>query len=121
MEGKKILVVDDEEYIRELIKDFLKIKGIQCDGAGDPDSAIRLMEQSRYDLILLDRNLENRTAEEMVDDIRKVVGATPVLLITGDQGLSEKYVREMGMDGVVHKPFQIEVFFETVEKYLEQA
>ena len=121
MEGKKILVVDDEEYIRDLIKDFLKIKKIHCDGAGDPDSAIRLLKQTRYDLVLLDRNLENRTAEEMVGDIRKIAGSTPLVLITGDQGLSEKYARDMGMDGVVHKPFQIEAFFETVETFLEQA
>lgn len=121
MKGKKVLVIDDEDYIRDLIKDFLSIKGIACDEAANAESAIQLIEKNHYDLILLDRNLEKRTAEEVVGDIRNITETTPMLLLTGDQGFSDEYVRNMGMNGIIYKPFQIEAFFETIKRFLEQT
>ena len=119
MKGKKVLVIDDEDYIRDLIKDFLSIKGVACEEAENAGSAIRLINENHFDLILLDRNLEKRTAEEVIGDIRNVAETTPIVLLTGDQGFSEEYVRNMGMNGIIFKPFQIEAFFATIKKFLE--
>jgi len=115
------LIIDDEDYIRDLVKDFLHLKEIPCDGAEDSDSSLRLIRENPYDLILLDKNLATETAEDVVLKIRQVAADTPIILLTGDQGMTDEYAREAGMNAVVHKPFRLEDFFEAIGRFLEPA
>jgi DNA-binding response OmpR family regulator len=58
MGKRKVLVVDDENFIRELVCDFLEFENIECDKAENQEVALELISKNDYDLILLDRNLK---------------------------------------------------------------
>ncbi|GEM_PF-1042245 len=119
MSDKKVLVIDDEDFIRELVKDFLEMDEVQCSTADTPEMALTLVTQERFNLILLDRNLGKIKAEDLIIKLKSEQPGVPILILTGDQHIDEKYIKEVKAEGVIFKPFQIGEFLQTVKKYLE--
>lgn len=115
---KKVLIVDDETFIRELIRDFLELKNISSDMAKNSKSALKLLNENKYDLLLLDKNLEDSQGESLIQEMNKMNTKIPIVLLTGDLSLSDDYIKKIGVKDVIFKPFQIEEFFEKIEKYL---
>ena len=120
MSQKKILVVDDEAFIRELVKDFLEFENILCDEADDLDSALDLLSQGKYDLVLLDRNLRNNKAEDIIKELREVSQAVPIVILTGDHLVDEDYLSGIQANGIIYKPFQVNDFLRKINSFLEQ-
>ena len=119
MNKKNVLVIDDEDFIRELIKDFLELDGVYCAGAETAEQGMELMNQTDFDLILLDRNLGKTKAEDLIARIRNKNQNTPVVILTGDQQCGEDYLQEIGADGIIFKPFQVNDFMQSISKFLE--
>jgi two-component system alkaline phosphatase synthesis response regulator PhoP len=119
MSKKKVLVIDDEDFIRELVKDFLEMEDIPCDSAENSEEGLDLINRNRYNLILLDRNLGKSKAEDIIEQIRKIDTDTPILLLTGDTDCNDEYLERVGAVGIVFKPFQVTDFIEKVTKFLE--
>ncbi len=118
MNEKKILVIDDEDFIRELVKDFLEMEKIQCDGAETAEEGLELITNNNYNLILLDRNLGKSKAEDVVQKIRDIDGKLPILILTGDADCDDAYQKKVGADGVMFKPFQVTDFIAKITKFL---
>jgi len=118
MNNKKVLVIDDEDFIRDLVGEFLDIEGIPCDGAEDAASAVRLLSQNHYDLILLDRNLGKTTSDEVITVIRNIDTQVPVLMLTGDPQYNPEVFKKIGGNGVIYKPFQVDEFMKQVSIFL---
>lgn len=119
MSQKKILVIDDEDYIRELVKDFLEMEGINCLEAASFEEAIGIISRQHLDLILLDRNLEGARAEEIIGKIRDAQKNVPVVLVTGDIDCDQAYMRRVEADDLIHKPFQFREFIQKIKLILE--
>ena len=119
MTEKKVLVIDDEDFIRDLVKDFLELDGIQCEGADNPDIAIELVSKMDFNLILLDRNLGKIKAEDFIAKIKEIRRHIPILILTGDQHCDNNYIKGIGADGLIYKPFQVSEFMECIRHYLE--
>jgi len=119
MSTKKVLVIDDEEFIRDLVRDFLELKSIQCDDAANANRALDKFSKNHYDLVLLDVNLGNSSAAEVITELRKIRADIPVLLLTGDPNYSPDYSSQIGANGIIYKPFQVDTFIENVTKFLE--
>jgi DNA-binding response OmpR family regulator len=119
MNEKKVLVIDDEDFIRELVGDFLELDNVQCKGAENPGTALKLVAEENFDLILLDRNLGKIKAEDFIAKIRDIRDKIPILILTGDQGCDDAYLEKIGADGIIFKPFQVSDFMRSVKKYLE--
>jgi DNA-binding response OmpR family regulator len=119
MSEKKVLVIDDEDFIRELVKDFLELDEVQCKGAETPEIALELIEGEDFDLILLDRNLGKIKAEDFVSQIKQIRPGVPIVILTGDQLCDDPYLKQIGADGIIFKPFQVTDFLEGVKKFLE--
>jgi two-component system response regulator ResD len=119
MNNKKVLVIDDEDFIRELVMDFLELKDIHCDAAENATSALKLYSETDYDLVLLDVNLGNTNAVEVLAELKKIRTNIPVVLLTGDPHYDEEYSGRIGADGVIFKPFQIDDFIKNIRKILE--
>lgn len=119
MSKNKVLVIDDEDFIRELVKDFLEMEDIPCDSAETSDEGLGLIKENEYSLILLDRNLGKSKAEEIIEKIRGIDSHTPIVLLTGDTDCDESYLKKVGAVGIVFKPFQATDFIEKVTKFLE--
>ncbi len=115
MRKRKVLVVDDENFIRELIYDFLEFENIECDKAESQEVALELISKNDYDLILLDRNLKDFKSENMIEKIKKDI---PIVLLTGEDGACEDYFRELGISEIIFKPFQYDDFMNKINPYL---
>jgi FixJ family two-component response regulator len=50
--------------------------------------------------------------------MKKLKTKIPIILLTGDLSLSEEYIKKIGVNDVIFKPFQVEEFYEKIEKYL---
>jgi two-component system, OmpR family, response regulator ResD len=100
-----ILVVDDEERIRRLLRMYLEKEGYAIDEAEDGESALRLATEKDYDLVLLDLMLPGIDGIEVCARLRQMK-ATPVIMLTA-KGEETNRVQgfEVGADDYVVKPF----------------
>ena len=67
----RILIIDDEEYIRDLIKEVLMSQGHEFELAGDGAAAFEIMRKKTIDLAIVDRNMPGMTGIEVVQLIRQ--------------------------------------------------
>ncbi|WP_245237509.1 response regulator, partial [Paenibacillus ihuae] len=101
----RILVVDDEERIRRLLKMYLEKEGYEIDEAEDGEIALRKATANDYGLILLDVMLPGIDGIEVLTRLRGVK-STPVLMLTAKGGeINRVQGFEMGADDYVVKPF----------------
>lgn len=101
----RILVVDDEERIRRLLKMYLEKEGYAIDEAMDGESALQMALETDYDLILLDLMLPGMDGVEVCTRLRQSK-STPVIMLTA-KGEEVNRVQgfEVGADDYVVKPF----------------
>ncbi len=119
MKKKKILVVDDEATIRELLADLFTLHKIGCDGAAGPEEALSLLARNRYSLIFLDYHLGKEKAPDIIGRLREKCGGTPVVLLTGSADIDECDPKKLGVADLVRKPFPVDRVMALVEQYLE--
>ena len=117
MAQNKVLVIDDEDFIRQLVVDFLELNDIKCDGAMDLETGLELLSKNDYNLILLDRNLKDCKAEDIVKQIKEKKNI-PIVLLTGDHDCDEEYLKKNDISGIILKPFQIKEFMEQITRYM---
>ncbi|GEN45187.1 response regulator transcription factor [Alkalibacillus haloalkaliphilus] len=104
-EEAKILVVDDEERIRRLLRLYLEREGFEIDEAEDGDGALAKALNQDYDLILLDLMLPGIDGMEVCEQLREQK-ATPVIMLTAKGEESNRvHGFEAGADDYIVKPF----------------
>lgn len=101
----KILVVDDEKPIADILKFNLEKEGYQVVCAYDGDEAIELAYQEQPDLILLDIMLPNKDGMEVCREIRKNHNMPIIMLTAKDSEIDKVLGLELGADDYVTKPF----------------
>src|SRR3970040_1707944 len=77
-----ILIVDDEEAIRESLETLLELEGYGVTLAEDARAGLDALGHAAFDLVLLDLNLPDRSGLEVVEEIRQTDKETPVILLT---------------------------------------
>ena len=112
----KILIVEDEEMIADIISAGLTRTGYQCECVYDGAEAAGLLEEKRYDLILLDIMLPGADGYELMEYIKNY--NTPVIFITARTRLEDK-VRgfKLGADDYITKPFELAELFHVPDRY----
>jgi len=80
---KHILSIDDEADIRELLQEVLTIKGYRVSTAAEPEKAKKIVKDDPPNLIIMDFNIEEGDGFVMIDEIKKIGPAIPILLLTG--------------------------------------
>jgi len=116
--GKKILIVDDDRDILAAIDISLSDKGARTLTAGDGNTAVRLAEEEKPDLVVLDMMLPKRSGFLVMEKIKrgKAKDEPPrVIMITGNMGKRHKlYAESLGVDAYMNKPFRMEKLAEAV-------
>lgn len=103
--GKRILIVDDEEKIRELIRMNLELAGYECEEAGDGESAVNMIKTFKPDLALLDIMLPIKNGYEIAGDFIKE--QIPVIFLTAKDGVADKVKGlKIGAEDYIVKPFE---------------
>ena len=112
---KKILVVEDERKISQVIEINLMMAGYLCDVASDGEEGLRLALSGDYDLSLLDLMLPKRDGFSVCREIRKTL-STPIIMVTAKEEEADKIMGlELGADDYVTKPFSIKVLLARIK------
>lgn len=102
---KKILVVDDEKPIADILQFNLKKEGYAVYCAYDGNQALEMVEEINPDLLLLDIMLPNRDGMEVCREIRKKYDMPIIMLTAKDSEIDKVLGLELGADDYVTKPF----------------
>lgn len=109
MSKAKILVVDDEPGLRDMLADALKMQGYGVEVAGDGHAALREIHECHFDLVITDVNMPKVTGFELLERMRAVGNETPVILLTARGDRADVAVGfRAGADDYVTKPFGLE-------------
>jgi DNA-binding response OmpR family regulator len=116
---KVVLVLEDHASVGGLIAGLLRQEGYRAVRAWDTQEALRLARGRTPDLVLLDLNLAYPDGLEVLRQVRghDATRRAPIILVTGG-ALPLTPEDEALVDGVVHKPFDIDVMLNTVRKAL---
>lgn len=119
---RKILVVEDEVPILTGLVDLLESEGFQVVFAKDGEEALRKYSQQKFDLILLDVMIPEKSGYEVCKDIRKKDVMTPILMLTAKGQEVDKVVGlELGADDYIVKPFGVKELVSRVRAALRRA
>ncbi len=105
MMQKKILVVDDERPIADILQFNLKKEGYDVQCAYDGDQAVEMVEEMQPDLVLLDIMLPGRDGMEVCREVRKKYEMPIIMLTAKDSEIDKVLGLELGADDYVTKPF----------------
>ncbi len=101
----RILVVDDEPQIVDLLRSYLTRDGFDVDEAADGEEALATFQRLRPDLVILDLMLPRLDGREVCRRIRETAG-TPIIMLTARDEETDKLVGlELGADDYITKPF----------------
>ena len=118
----KILVVEDEAGIREVLSDALHIAGFDTSSAPDGFDAIKRLREETYDLIIADINMPRMDGYEMLERMREQGNETPALLLTArhdNEDVNRGF--RLGADDYVTKPFRLEELILRVKAILRRT
>ena len=104
----RVLVVEDEPYMAEAIRDGLRLEAIAADIAGDGDTALELLSINAYDIAVLDRDIPGPSGDEIAERIVASGSGMPILMLTAADRLDDKASGfELGADDYLTKPFEL--------------
>lgn len=117
----RILVVDDEESLRIVIRNALKKKGYQVETADHGKKAAQFIEQNKYDLVLLDIRIPGMDGFSLLELVRKQPNPPPVIMITAEDTMKNAIeAMKRGAFDYLAKPFDVEELEVIVEKALRE-
>ncbi len=118
-----ILVVDDEQRMRKLIKDFLKAKGYSILEAEDGEKALEIFEENKnkIQLVLLDVMMPKLDGWSVLRQIRQESKIPVVMLTARGEEQDELFGFELGVDEYIAKPFSPKILVARVEAILKRV
>jgi two-component system, OmpR family, response regulator VanR len=105
----RVLVVEDEPYMAEAIRDGLRLEAIAADIAADGDTALELLRFNEYDIAVLDRDIPGPNGDEIAQRIVTSASGTPILMLTAADRLDDLASGfAIGADDYLTKPFEFQ-------------
>jgi two-component system, OmpR family, response regulator VanR len=105
----RVLIVEDEPYMAEAIRDCLRMEAIAADIAGDGDTALELLSVTAYDVAVLDRDIPGPSGDAIAERIVASDSGMPILMLTAADRLDDKASGfELGADDYLTKPFELQ-------------
>jgi DNA-binding response OmpR family regulator len=105
----KILLLEDDVILQEIIEEFLLEKGYEVESYFDGEKALDAIGSTSYDMLLLDVNVPNIDGFEILSYLREIGNTTPAIYITSLAGVDDlKKGFDLGADDYLKKPFELE-------------
>lgn len=114
--GRRVLLVDDADFLRKVVCDMLTSQGYAISGAAGAEEALHKLEKESFDVVLLDIAMPQMDGFEALKKIKELLPRLPVIMLSARS--SEANVRkalDMGAAGFVAKPFNPEGLLEHIK------
>lgn len=118
---KKMLIVDDDIHIRNLVKVYAELEGFQCSEAGDAEQALFLLSEADYDILILDIMMPGKDGFEALREIREHSHLPVIMLTARNEEYDTLMGFQLGADDYVSKPFSPRELMARVNAVLKRA
>lgn len=117
----RLLIVDDEENIREVVKQYALLNEYEVDEAGDGLEALHLVEENDYDLVILDVMMPKLDGFSACKQIKKIKNIPVIMLSARQEEYDKLFGFELGVDDYVTKPFSPKELMARVKVVLDRS
>ncbi len=125
MVDRSILVVEDEEGVRTVVRAALEQVGYRVTTATNGIEATRLLEDGGYELVLTDVLMPDKDGIEVISDLRRECPELPIIAMSGGGRLPRDgylaIARHLGAHAILQKPFTVDELLATVDRLLAPA
>ena len=118
--NKQIMVLDDDEQIRQSLLKLLQAESYEVVLASDGTEALDKLERFHVDLLLLDLNLPNKSGWDVFERVTSANPLLPIIIITGRQKQSELAVAA-GVGALMQKPLDVPLLLKTISELLLES
>jgi PAS domain S-box-containing protein len=116
----KILIIEDEEEVGQLLYDILISRNHEVEVASDGSQGLELFKSRDFDLVFTDLGMPSMSGWQVADEIKHIGKKVPVAIITGwNVALNESEMTDKGVHFIVQKPFQVNQILKLVQEGLE--
>ncbi|MBN2684630.1 MAG: response regulator [Pontiellaceae bacterium] len=119
----RILIIDDDPYIRTVFKRYLEGNGYEVEIAEDGNAGLKSVQRSVPDLVVTDVMMPEKDGLEVVLELRKTCPDVPVIAISGGMRIAPMdflpMVKKFGAKRVLYKPVDLEELSEAIEQELK--
>ena len=120
-EKVRILIIDDEDVIREFLAEMFVVSGYDADVAATGSEGIALFDTRHYDLVFSDLGLPEMSGWDVAKSIRARNSQVPIVLLSGwGIQLDDVRIKDSGVDMVLSKPCQMEELLNAVDEALKR-
>lgn len=104
--GERILIVDDEKVVRDVLREFLSESGFEVDEAESAERALEMFESGRYAVLIVDKNLPKMNGLNLIGKVKEKDEFAEAVIITGYESLESAIVAsQLGVCEYITKPF----------------
>jgi cyclic di-GMP phosphodiesterase len=117
----RVLVVDDESPMRQMLMEFLSIKGFECDGCPSGDDALDLLKIQRFDALISDLRMPGISGFTLLDEAHRNYPHMACLMATADDEIQHGIqAMKLGANDYLLKPFKLESVLASVTRALDR-
>lgn len=121
-ENFKVLVVDDEDLLREILVEAFELQGAQVDHAESGNKAFEKVKNQNYDLILSDIRMPDGDGISLFANLNKLDKPLPKFFVcSAFNDLNEKKIKELNILKVFSKPFEIDTILATISDVMQAS
>lgn len=117
----RILIVDDEANIREVVKEYCELSGYDADEAQDGVEAIEKVKENHYDCVVLDVMMPTLDGFSACKEIKKIQDVPVIMLSARSEEYDKLYAFGLGIDDYVVKPFSPKELMARIKVILERG
>ncbi|NUM87562.1 MAG: response regulator [Bdellovibrionales bacterium] len=120
--GVRILIVDDEPDLREILCDGFALRGAEVASASNAEQALEALRLQEFDLVISDVRMPKGGGMRILEGLPEL-GKThlPVVLVTGFSDVSENDALQKGAKIMIAKPFDFATLYDTAKKFIRPA
>lgn len=118
---KNILIIDDDVHLRALVKTYAELEGYHCLEAENYDQAVSQVEQTNFDIIVLDVMMPGKDGFETLAEIRKFTECPVIMLSARKEEYDKLLGFNLGADDYVPKPFSPKELMARIKAVLKRS
>ncbi|MCG9971662.1 response regulator transcription factor [Christiangramia crocea] len=118
----KILLVEDDYHLGQILKDQLEMNGYEVSLLRFPKKTVENLQESKFDLVILDKLLNGIDGTHICAEIRntELISNTPILMMSGFDG-ARKICTDAGADNFIAKPFEVDSFLNSIKATIDKT